>query len=89
MRKRRKAKMQDKKKLAPKEPSTRVHKTFFTEDMKKDYTILVPDMLPIHFKLIIKIYEKYGYKMELLTNSSRNVIDEGLKNTHNDTCYPA
>ena len=55
MRKRRKAKMQDKKKLAPKEPSTRVHKTFFTEDMKKDYTILVPDMLPIHFKLIINI----------------------------------
>ena len=81
--------MPDKKKLAPKEPSTRVQKTIFTEDMKKDYTILVPDMLPIHFKLIIKIYEKYGYKMELLTNTSRNVIDEGLKNTHNDTCYPA
>lgn len=57
--------------------------------MKKDYTILVPDMLPIHFKLIIKIYEKYGYHMELLQNTSRNVIDEGLKNTHNDACYPA
>ena len=39
--------MPDKKKSAPKEPSTRVKKTFFTEDMKKDYTILVPDMLPI------------------------------------------
>ena len=81
--------MSDKKKQAAPEPSTRVQKTIFTEQMKKDYTILVPDMLPIHFKLIIKIYEKYGYKMELLTNTSRNVIDEGLKNTHNDTCYPA
>ena len=69
--------------------SDRVKKTVFTEEMKKDYTILVPDMLPIHFKLIIKIYEKYGYHMELLTNTSRNVIDEGLKNTHNDACYPA
>ena len=70
--------------------SDRVFKTVFTKEMKdKGYTILVPDMLPIHFKLIIKIYEKYGYKMELLTNNSRNVIDEGLKNTHNDACYPA
>ncbi len=70
--------------------SDRVFKTVFTKEMKdKGYTILIPDMLPIHFKLIIKIYEKYGYKMELLQNTSRNVIDEGLKNTHNDTCYPA
>lgn len=69
--------------------SERVFKTVFTEDMKKDYTILIPDMLPIHFKLIIKIYEKYGFHMELLQNNSRNVIDEGLKNTHNDACYPA
>ena len=57
--------------------------------MKKDYTILVPDMLPIHFRLIMQIFENYGYHMELLTNTSRNVVDEGLKNTHNDTCYPA
>nr|WP_072417017.1 MULTISPECIES: 2-hydroxyacyl-CoA dehydratase [unclassified Ruminococcus] len=57
--------------------------------MKKDYTILVPDMLPIHFNLIIKAYAHFGFKMELLTNRERVVIDEGLKNTHNDTCYPA
>lgn len=69
--------------------SDRVQRTTFTEEMKKDYTILIPDMLPIHFNIIIKAYEHFGYKMELLTNRSRNVIDEGLKNTHNDTCYPA
>ncbi len=46
-------------------------------------------MLPIHFKLIMAIYKKYGYSMELWQNCSRNVIDEGLKNTHNDACYPA
>ncbi len=72
-----------------KQLSDRVARTTFTEDMKKDYTILVPDMLPIHFNLIIKAYEHFGFKMELLTNRSRVVIDEGLKNTHNDTCYPA
>ena len=72
-----------------KQYSDRVKRTTFTEDMKKDYTILVPDMLPIHFNLIIKAYAHFGYKMELLTNRERVVIDEGLKNTHNDTCYPA
>lgn len=69
--------------------SDRVKKTIFTEEMKKDYTILVPDMLPIHFNLLINIFRSYGYKMELLQTSTQNVIDEGLKNTHNDTCYPA
>lgn len=72
-----------------KKVSKRVNKTIFTEQMKKDYTILVPDMLPIHFKLIIAIYKKFGYKMELLQTSTQNVINEGLKNVHNDTCYPA
>ncbi len=61
----------------------------FTKEMKKTHVILVPDMLPIHFNLIISTLEKYGYKMVLLQNTARAVIDEGLKNVHNDTCYPA
>lgn len=61
----------------------------FTPEMKKTHTILVPNMLPIHFHLIIPIMEQYGYHMELLETSSRNVVEEGLKNVHNDTCYPA
>lgn len=61
----------------------------FTEDMIKTHTILIPDMLPIHFKLIISIFEAQGYHMELLRNDSRAVVDEGLKNVHNDACYPA
>ena len=69
--------------------SDRVHKSYFDKSRKSEYTLLIPDMLPIHFKLIMAIYKKYGYKMELLQTSTRNVIDEGLKNVHNDTCYPA
>ena len=61
----------------------------FTEDMLKTHTILVPDMLPVHFKLFISMFEQYGYHMELLQTASRAVVDEGLKNVHNDTCYPA
>ena len=61
----------------------------FTEDMIKTHTILVPDMLPVHFKLFISIFEAEGYHMELLQNDSRAVVDEGLKNVHNDACYPA
>lgn len=61
----------------------------FKEEMKESYTILVPDMLPVHFKLIINILKKYGYNVELLRTSTREVIDEGLQNVHNDTCYPA
>ncbi len=61
----------------------------FTPEMKHTHTILVPNMLPIHFKLLISIFESYGYHMELLESESRTVVDEGLKNVHNDTCYPA
>ncbi len=61
----------------------------FTPDMKETYTILVPDMLPWHFDIIRHIVAKRGYKMEVLKNDSRAVIDEGLKHVHNDTCYPA
>lgn len=61
----------------------------FKDEMKHSYTILVPDMLPVHFKLIINILKKYGYNVELLQTSTREVVDEGLKNVHNDTCYPA
>ena len=69
--------------------SSRVKASRFTDDMKATHTILVPDMLPIHFSLILSVFRQYGYKMELLKTSTKNVIDEGLKNVHNDTCYPA
>ena len=60
----------------------------FTKDMM-DYTILAPNMLEIHFNLLINIFGQYGYKAELLKNDGRTVVDEGLKYVHNDTCYPA
>ena len=61
----------------------------FTEEMKKEYTILVPNMLPMHFKLITSILSTDGFKMELLETSGPQIAETGLKYTHNDTCYPA
>lgn len=66
-----------------------IEKPVFTEEMKKTHTILVPQMLPIHFDLIGKVLEQDGYKIEVLTTTHKNVVDEGLKSVHNDTCYPA
>ena len=61
----------------------------FTKEMRKDYTILIPDMLPVHFKLIKNVFIQHGYRVGLLKNTGRKVIDTGLKYVHNDTCYPA
>ena len=61
----------------------------FTEDMKRTHTILVPNMLPMHFKIIGKVMEKVGYHVELLETSGPRIAETGLKYVHNDTCYPA
>ena len=67
----------------------RKYKAVFTDDMKKDYTILIPNMAPIHFRLMRAMFRKHGYNVELLNNTGRQVVDAGLKYVHNDTCYPA
>ncbi len=61
----------------------------FTREMKKDYTIITPNMAPIHFELIKDVLVSFGYKIDLLTTTGREIVDEGLKYVHNDTCYPA
>ncbi len=66
-----------------------MERVVFTEAMKKTHTILVPTMLPIHFKMMVRILRQHGYQAELLENSGRSVVNEGLRNVHNDTCYPA
>ena len=58
------------------------------KSMKATHKILVPNMLPWHFLIIQELLKMEGYNVEVLTNDSRNVIDEGLKHVHNDTCYP-
>ena len=66
-----------------------MERVIFTKEMKKEYTILVPTMLPVHFKLMLNIMREYGYRVDLLENSGKQVVDCGLRSVHNDTCYPA
>ena len=61
----------------------------FTKEMKEEYTLLVPQMLPIHFAMVVRILRSAGYKAEMLNTFHRGIVDEGLKYVHNDTCYPA
>ena len=67
-------------------------RVLFTKEMKKTHTILFPTMLPMHFKLISRIFNDYGYQTKLLENGThgdiQRIIEVGLKYVHNDTCYP-
>ncbi len=63
--------------------------TNFTSDMKKDHLILVPSMLPIHFKFLVPVFEMNGYHLEVLETDNDNIRQEGLAHVHNDMCYPA
>lgn len=63
--------------------------TVFTKAMKKDYTILIPNMSPIHFNIVKEVFANHGYNVVLLENQGPNVIREGLRYVHNDICYPA
>ncbi len=66
-----------------------VQHSVFTEEMRKTHTILVPNMLPMHFKIILRTLDRFGYKTELLETSGSHIAETGLKYVHNDTCYPA
>ncbi len=61
----------------------------FTKEMKSEYTIFMPTMLPVHFKFLESILKVNGYNVVLLDNCSDSVKECGLKYVHNDTCYPA
>lgn len=62
----------------------------FTKEMREaGYTILAPNMLEFHFRLMEKVFHLNGYNVEILQNDGPNVMSEGLKYVHNDTCVPA
>ena len=60
----------------------------FSKDMK-DYTIVAPQMSPIHFSLVESVIRSGGYKFDILKHASREDVETGLKYVNNDACYPA
>lgn len=65
------------------------HREKFVKDMKKDYTIVAPQMSPIHMSLVEAVIRSGGYKFDILKHASRGDVETGLKYVNNDACYPA
>ena len=69
---------------------TAYNRTEYTQKMKNEnYTILAPQMLPIHFDILESVFHKHGYNIEILKNDNRKAIDTGLKYVNNDACFPS
>ena len=76
--------------IQPNLASISYHRTEFTEQNFKDgYTILAPQMSPIHFDILEPVFRKYGFNMVVLDNDNRTAIDTGLKFVNNDACFPS
>ena len=69
--------------------SSAIHKVVFTEEMRKNYTILCPQMSPIHFDVLEPAFNACGYNFEVLPNDNKHAVDVGLKYVNNDACYPS
>ncbi|MDE7415903.1 MAG: 2-hydroxyacyl-CoA dehydratase [Lachnospiraceae bacterium] len=69
--------------------SSRMNRVLFTKEMRKNYTILCPQMSPIHFDLLEPTFRRCGYNLVVLNNDNRGSIDMGLKYVNNDACYPS
>ena len=61
----------------------------FTKQMRKEYTILCPQMSPFHFGIFEAAFNASGYNLEVLPNDNKHAVDVGLKYVNNDACYPS
>ena len=66
-----------------------INKKAFTKDMRPDYTILIPQMIPVHFELFEAALKSCGYKAVLLRECTEHTVETGLKYVNNDACYPS
>ena len=69
--------------------SSAIKKVAFTKEMRKNYTILCPQMSPIHFELLEPAFNASGYNLQVLPNDNKQAVDVGLKYVNNDACYPS
>ena len=65
------------------------NKVSFTKQMKQEYTILCPQMSPIHFQFIETVMTQEGYNFVVLPSVDKTAVEQGLKYVNNDACYPS
>ena len=75
--------------ITPHIKSSAHHRVIFSEEMKETYTILAPQMSPIHFDLLEPALRSGGYKVVVLSNDNRRAVDVGLQYVNNDACFPS
>ena len=64
-------------------------RVLFTPQMRRDYTILAPQLSPVHLQFVEAAFQRAGYRMIVPALPDRSAVEEGLKYVHNDACYPA
>ncbi len=69
--------------------SSSYNRVVFTKEMRQSYTILCPQMSPIHFELLEPAIRSFGYNLVVLKNDDKSAVDTGLKYVNNDACYPS
>ena len=69
--------------------SSEYKRVIFTEEMRKNYTILCPQMSPIHFNILERAFNASGYNLVVMDNDNKKSVDLGLKYVNNDACYPS
>ncbi len=81
--------VRDERRYTRKIVSSSYNRVVFTKEMRDTYTILCPQMSPIHFDLLEPAIRSFGYKLEVLQNDDKTAVDTGLKFVNNDACYPS
>ena len=79
----------DKQGHQPKDPQPGYRRKIFTKEMKKEHTIIVPQMAPIHFRFLEKAMALSGYNVVICPAMDKDAVEVGLKYVNNDACYPA
>ncbi|WP_081393717.1 2-hydroxyacyl-CoA dehydratase [Paenibacillus odorifer] len=79
----------EKGKVVPQKPPKVQANVLFTKEMKETYTILAPQMSPIHFELFEQVFRDAGYRLKILETTGPEETEEGLRYVNNDACYPA
>ncbi|MBQ8062835.1 MAG: 2-hydroxyacyl-CoA dehydratase [Clostridia bacterium] len=83
-------KVREQRGFVPNPKPSAYHRPEFTKQMQDEgYTILSPQMSPIHFQFLEPVFHAFGYRVEVLKNDGRNAVDAGLRTVNNDACYPS
>ncbi len=83
-------KMRRERNITAKPKPVEYHSAAYTKEMfDQEWTILAPQMSPIHFEVLEPVFKHYGFNIEVLSNDNRNAIDTGLKYVNNDACFPS